>query len=208
MQIDLIVPESFILALIFASLGQTNIINIVLIGRIEPILTMVLGVLLLGSWVNFWASAGSLISLAGVIVTAFLGSSGQTMAMAGFQIGTGEIFVAIAAIIGAIATVVGKLQLQSIPLGIFTIYRNILAMVIFLLLANFLYGPNHFAELLSPFLWQWMIVYPAIIVVTGRLCWLAGLKNATSTELNLASLLNPIAAIIQLAIALESVTYS
>lgn len=118
------------------------------------------------------------------------------MTMAGFQIGTGEIFVAIAAIIGSIATVVGKLQLQSVPLGIFTIYRNILGTVIFFLLANLLYGPNHFAEVLSPFLWQWMIVYAAVIVVTGQLCWLAGLKNATSTELNLASLMNPIAAIV------------
>ncbi len=183
-------------ALIFTALGQTNITNIVLIGRIEPILTMVLGVLLLGSRVNFWASAGSLISFAGVIVTAFLGSSGQMMTMAGFQIGTGEIFVALAAIIGAIATVVGKLQLQSIPLGIFTIYRNILGTVIFFLLANLLYGQNHFAEVLSPFLWQWMIIYAAVIVVTGQLCWLAGLKKATATELNLASLFNPIAAII------------
>jgi drug/metabolite transporter (DMT)-like permease len=183
-------------ALIFTALGQTNVTNIVLIGRIEPILTMVLGVLLLGSRVNFWASAGSLISFAGVIVTAFLGSSGPMMTMAGFQIGTGEILVAIAAIIGAIATVVGKLQLQSIPLGIFTIYRNILGTVIFFLLANLLYGLNHFAEVLSPFLWQWMIVYAAVIVVMGQLFWLAGLKNATSTELNLASLFNPIAAII------------
>ncbi|MFM9266168.1 DMT family transporter [Tychonema sp. BBK16] len=183
-------------ALIFTALGQTNITNIVLIGRIEPILTLGLGVWLLGSRVNSWSIAGSLISFAGVIVTAFLGSSGQMMTMAGFQIGTGEIFVAIAAIIGAIATVVGKLQLQSIPLGIFTIYRNILGTVIFFLLANFLYGSHHFAEVLYPFLWQWMIVYAAVIVVMGQLCWLAGLKNATSTELNLASLLNPIAAII------------
>jgi drug/metabolite transporter (DMT)-like permease len=183
-------------ALIFDALGHTNVTNIVLIGRIEPILTLVLGVWLLGLRVNFWAGAGSVISLAGVIVTAFLGSSGQTMTMAGFQIGTGEIFVALAAIIGSISTVVGKLQLQSIPLGIFTIYRNILGTVIFFLLANFLYGLNHFAEVLSPFLWEWMIVYAAIIVVTGQLCWLAGLKNASSTELNLANLLNPIAAIV------------
>lgn len=183
-------------ALIFDALGHTNVTNIVLIGRIEPILTLVLGVWLLGLRVNFWAGAGSVISLAGVIVTAFLGSSGQTMTMAGFQIGTGEFFVAIAAIIGSISTVVGKLQLQSIPLGIFTIYRNILGTVIFFLLANFLYGLNHFAEVLSPFLWEWMIVYAAIIVVTGQLCWLAGLKNASSTELNLANLLNPIAAIV------------
>jgi drug/metabolite transporter (DMT)-like permease len=183
-------------ALIFAALGQTNVTNIVLIGRIEPILTLLLGVLLLGSRVDFWAVAGSLISLAGVIVTAVLGSSSQMMTMGGFQIGTGEIFVAIAAIVGSIATVVGKLQLQSIPLGIFTIYRNILGTVFFFLLANLLYGPHHFAEVLSPFLWQWMIIYAAVIVVTGQLCWLAGLKNATITELNLASLLNPIAAII------------
>jgi drug/metabolite transporter (DMT)-like permease len=183
-------------ALIFAALEKTNVTNIVLIGRIEPILTLVLGVWLLGARVDFWASTSSVISFAGVIVTAFLGSSGQTMTMAGFQIGTGEIFVAIAAIIGSISTVIGKLQLQSIPLGIFTIYRNILGTVIFFLLANLLYGPNHFAEALSPFLWQWMIVYAAIIVVTGQLCWLAGLKNATTTELNLASLVNPIAAIV------------
>jgi drug/metabolite transporter (DMT)-like permease len=29
----------------------------------------------------------------------------------------------------------------------------------------------------------------------GKLCWLAGLKNATSTELNMANLLNPMLAI-------------
>ncbi|MFB2882049.1 DMT family transporter [Floridanema aerugineum] len=183
-------------ALIFAALEQTNVTNIVIIGRIEPILTLVLSVWLLNSRVNFWASGGALISLIGVIVTAFLGSSEQMMTMGGFQIGKGEIFVAIAAIIGSISTVFGKLQLQSIPLGIYTIYRNILGTVIFFLLAIWLYGLNHFAEVFSPFLWQWMLIYAAIIVVMGQLCWLAGLKNATSSELNLANLFNPIAAII------------
>lgn len=183
-------------ALIFTALGQTNVTNIVLIGRIEPIITLVLGVWLLGFQVNIWTIAGSIVSFVGVGVTAFLGSSGQTMIMAGFQIGLGEILVAIASIIGSISTIMGKLQLQSIPLGIFTIYRNILGTIIFFLIANLLYGPNHFAEVLSPFLWQWMLIYAAIIVVMGQLCWLAGLKNATSTELNLASLLSPIVAII------------
>ena len=183
-------------ALIFTALGQTNVTNIVLIGRIEPILTLVLGVWLLGSRLDFWIVAGSLISFAGVVVTAFLGSSEKMITMARFHLGLGEILVALAAIISSISTVVGKLQLQFIPLGIFTIYRNILGTVIFFLLANLLYGSNHFAEVLSPFLWQWMLIYAAIIVVMGQLCWLAGLKNATSRELNLASLLNPIAAII------------
>lgn len=181
--------------LIFTALEQTNVTNIVLIGRIEPILSLIWGVWLLGSRVNLWTIAGSLISFLGVIITALLGSSGQMMTMGGFQIGIGEIFVAIAAIISSVSTVIGKLQLRSIPLGVFMIYRNILGTVIFFLLANFLYGPDHFGNVLSPFLWQWMLIYGAIIVVIGQLCWLVGLKNATSTELNLASLLNPIAAI-------------
>jgi drug/metabolite transporter (DMT)-like permease len=51
-------------------------------------------------------------------------------------------------------------------------------------------------DVFSPFLWKWMVIYAAIIVVVGQLCWLAGLMKATPTELNLASLLNPILAII------------
>ncbi|MGK7954486.1 MAG: DMT family transporter [Crocosphaera sp.] len=182
--------------LIFTALEITTVTNIVLIGRIEPIATLVLSVWLLGSRLDFWTILGSLISFAGVAVTALLASSGEMMTMAGFPIGRGEIFVALAAIILAISTIVGKRQLQSIPLGIFMIYRNILGTVIFFVLAIILYGSHHFTDVLSPFLWQWMMIYAAIIVVLGQLCWLAGLKKATITELNLASLFNPIAAIV------------
>lgn len=181
--------------LIFTALEKTNVTNIVLIGRIEPILSLIFGVWLLGSRVNLWTIGGSLISFLGVIVTALLGSSGEMMMMGGFQIGIGEIFVTIASIISSLSTVMGKLQLISIPIGIFMIYRNILGTVIFFLLANILYGVQHFSQVFSPFLWQWMLIYAGVIVVIGQLCWFTGLKNATSTQLNLASLLNPIAAI-------------
>ncbi len=184
------------LALIFTALGQTNITNIVLIGRIEPILTLLLSFLLLGSKINVWTMAGSIVSVAGVAVTVFLGTSGQMMNIGQFQLGLGEICVAIAAIITSISTVISKQQLQSIPLGIFTIYRNILGTIIFFLLATFLYGIHHFVDVFSPFLWQWMLIYATIIVVVGQLCWLTGLMKATPTQLNLASLLNPILAIV------------
>jgi drug/metabolite transporter (DMT)-like permease len=84
--------------LIFTALEQTNVTNIVLIGRIEPILSLIWGVWLLGTRVNLWTISGSLISFLGVVITALLASSGQMMTMAGFQIGIGEFFVAIAAI--------------------------------------------------------------------------------------------------------------
>lgn len=183
-------------ALIFSALERTNVANIVLIGHLEPILTLVLGIWLLGSQVNLWTIVGSLISFLGVIITAFLGSLEQTTTMTGFNIGIGELLVAIAAVIASISTIMDKLKLESIPLGIIMIYFNILGTVVFFIIANLLYGPNHFVEILSPFLWQWMLIYAAIIVVMGQLCWLTGLKKATSTELNLASLLNPIIAIL------------
>ena len=39
-----------------------------------------------------------------------------------------------------------------------------------------------------------MLVYGAIIVAAGQLCWFAGLKKATSVQTTLASSFNPIAA--------------
>ena len=195
-------------ALIFSALGLTMVTNIVLVGQIAPILTLALGIFFLGSPVNPWTIAGSLVSFGGIALTIFLGNSGQGIDMPGFHLGLGEIFVLIASVIGASNNVISRLQLQSIPLGIFTIYSNILGTLIFFLLANILYGPNHFAEILSPFLWQWMIVYAFVIVVLGKLCWLAGLKKASATELNVASLLNPILAIIMAYLILGEVPTS
>ena len=192
-------------ALVFSALGRTNVTNIVLIGRIEPILTLALGVYFLKSKINSFTILASLASAAGVIVTAFLKmpSTGGVPIPQGEV--SGEVLVAIAAVIASISTIMGKLQLQSVPLGIFTIYRNVLGTTIFFFVANILYGPSHFAEVLSPFLWKWMILYASVIVVTGQLCWLNGLKKATPTELNLASLLNPVAAILMAYLILREV---
>jgi drug/metabolite transporter (DMT)-like permease len=47
--------------LIFAALDNTNITNVVLIGRLEPPIALALGVWLLRSLVRPWTVAGSLI---------------------------------------------------------------------------------------------------------------------------------------------------
>lgn len=192
-------------ALIFTAISNTSIANVVLIGRIEPILTLILSVWLLGLRLDVWTIAGSLASLGGVVVTILLGGVGTMMTMAGFQIGTGEIFIAIASVISAISSVTNKLQLQSIPLGIFTIYRNLLGTVIFFVIANVFYGKEHFADAFTPLLWQWMLLYSLVIVVIARLCWLEGLKKATPTELNLATSLNPILSIFMAYVILSQV---
>jgi drug/metabolite transporter (DMT)-like permease len=113
-----------------------------------------------------------------------------------FHFGLGESLVAIAAFLSSVTVILSKQQLQSIPVGIFTIYRNLLGTFVFFGIAVILYGFQHFVDIFTPILWQWMLIYASIIVVLGQLAWFAGLKNASFVQLNLASLVTPILAII------------
>jgi len=183
-------------ALIFLALGKTNVTNVVLIGRLEPICTLIIGVFVLKitvSWLNIVATE---ISFLGVAVTAFWGVSETSRMIMPFHFGLGESLVAIAAFLSSVTVILSKQQLQSIPVGIFTIYRNLLGTFVFFWIAVILYGFQHFVDIFTPILWQWMLIYASIIVVLGQLAWFAGLKNASFFQLNLASLVTPILAII------------
>ncbi|QUS62081.1 DMT family transporter [Synechocystis sp. PCC 7339] len=182
--------------LMFSALDQTNVTNVVLIGRLEPIFTLILSIFLLKASTNWLSILATLISFIGVAVTVFWGVSDPINMVIHFNFGLGEIFVAIAAFISAITTILSKQQLQSIPVSIFTVYRSLLGTFVFFWIAVILYGFDHFMDVFSPILWQWMLVYGAIIVVLGQLFWLAGLKTASFIQINLASLVTPILAII------------
>ncbi|MFN5516461.1 MAG: hypothetical protein ACK5CA_17445 [Cyanobacteriota bacterium] len=91
---------------------------------------------------NGWAVLGSWVSLGGVALAVWFGGSSTQMEMMGLRLGTGELFVALA----ALGTVADKAQLQSIPLGIVLVYRTALGTLVFFLFALALYGPEHFAD--------------------------------------------------------------
>jgi len=191
-----IVSGTLVPSLIFAALDSTNVTNVVLLSRLEPPIALVLSFWLLKSPLNLLTTLGSLISFAGVAVTILL-SLPEMSTLEGnfFHIGQGEIFTVIGATLSAISTVYSKSRLSRIPLGIFSVFRNALGTVVFFIFANLIYGPTHFGQVFSPFLWQWMLLYSLIIVVIGQLSWLAGLRDSTATEVNLANSCNPIIAI-------------
>jgi drug/metabolite transporter (DMT)-like permease len=184
--------------LIFAALDQTSVTNVVLIGRLEPPLILLLSGLFLGVRVNFCTAAGSLVSFLGVVATTLSASSAQQLPLMGgwVQIGWGELQAAAAAIVLAIAAILSKLRLQQIPLGLFSMVRVGLGTLVFYLLARTLFGSQHFADAFTPLLWQWMVLYGAVIVVAGQLCWLAGGRHATPAQSNLANSFSPPAAIL------------
>ncbi len=184
--------------LIFEALAITNVNNIVLIGRLEPPLTLALSVWLLRERVHTWEIIGAVVSFVGVALTIFLPTNFQEMAKMQdfFSFGTGEILTAIASVALAITTVFSKLKLSTIPLGIFNIYRTSLGTLIFFFTALLLYGENHFMDAFSPFLWQWMLIYGPVIVVVGQSSWIAGLRATSVSQASLIGSFTPVAAVI------------
>lgn len=185
-------------ALIFLALSMTMVNNVVLIGRIEPPLILALSALLLRERVNRWVVAGSVISFVGVVLTISLQEpQGSMVEMGGvIRLGQGELMTAVGAVFLAISTIISKVKLRQIPLGIYSIIRTVLATVVFFAIALKLFGPAHFMDVFSPLLWQWMLLYSALIVVAGQLCWFMGLKKTSASEVSLANSFNPIIGIL------------
>lgn len=184
--------------LIFDALSRTMVNNVILIGRLEPPLTLAFAIWLLKERTNGWEIFGAIVSFIGVVVTVGLQSLWEnSMTSVGFStIGLGGIETAIAALALAVSSIISKARLNRIPIGVFTIIRTALGTVIFFFTALWVYGSHHFMDAFSPFLWKWMLVYGAVIVAIGQSFWLAGLKSSSGTEASLASAFNPIAAVL------------
>lgn len=182
-------------ALIFSALDRTSVANVVIIGRLEPPLSLMLSFLFLGIRFNRYTFLGAVLACIGVSVTAVLSPQTTTMMMSGFRIGQGEVMVGIAAIILAIANVLSKVYLKTVSLGLFSIVRTVIGTIVFFVIAQVLYGPHHFMDVLSPFLWGWMVIYSLFIVVIGQLCSFKAQKTSTVAELTLASSFQPLIAI-------------
>jgi len=193
-------------ALIFWALDETSVNSVILIGRIEPPLALALSVLVLKAQVNRWVVAGAVLAFGGAVLTVVLPAPESTMmSMGGLALGQGELLALGGAIAAALANIVSKVTLQTIPLGLFNIVRTLLGTIIFFLTAIYLFGPVHFADVFSPLLWGWMLVYGAVIIVGGQLCWFSGLKRSTPSEVSLASSFTPILGIIAAYLILREV---
>lgn len=183
--------------LIFQALALTKVNNVVLVGRLEPPLTLALSVWFWRERVNGWEIVGAIASFIGVVLTIFLQLPGTSMMQVqGFSVGIGELLVAIAALSLAVSTLIGKQRLSHVPLGIYSIVRTALGTAVFFVVALILYGNHHFMDALSPFLWRWMLVYGVVIVVVGQSLWTAGLRASTVSTASIVSSFTPIAGIL------------
>jgi drug/metabolite transporter (DMT)-like permease len=184
--------------LIFQALALTEVNNVILVGRLEPPLTLALSVWLLKERVNIWQIVGAIASFIGVTLTIALQPPTNAMMMSGggFHIGVGELLAAVGSVALSVSIIITIKYLLQIPAGIYSIFRTALGTVIFFFLALRLYGSDHFMNAFSPFLWRWMLLYAAIIIVVGQSFWIRGLRACTVSMASLASSFIPIIGIL------------
>jgi len=177
-------------SVIFYALENTTVTNVVLVGRLEPFVLLALSAVFLKEKADIWAVVGATVCLIGVCLAFVLEGLDS-----GLSIGKGELLAALGAVLAAVGIIVSKIRLKSIPLGIFAVIRTGIGAVFFFTVAVYLFGFDHFQDAFSPFLWQLMVVYGAVIVVGGQYFWFTGIKSARTSDVSLASSFTPIAAV-------------
>jgi drug/metabolite transporter (DMT)-like permease len=191
--------------LIFQALSLTPVTNVILLGRLEPPLTLALSIWLLRERVNRWEVMGSIVAFTGVVLTLACSlpevivlqtARSHMTPVAGFQVGLGELMAVSGAICLSIATIVIKKHLTHVPLGIHNTVRTGLGTIVYFWLALWMYGSEHFMGVLSPFLWQWMLLYGTVIVVIGQSLWNAGFRTCSIATASLVGSFAPIIGIL------------
>ena len=187
-------------AMMFTAIAHTSVTNIVLIETIEIPLGLLLAWLLYREKSNWTAVVGALCALGGVATTLILqmDASPESMVAARMQggVGYGEFFAAAATVLLVCGAEIGRKQLQTIPLGIFSVFRNLVGALFFLGIGLYIFGLAHFADIFSPLLWGWMLLYGGIVVACGQLAWFAGIKRVRPADIATASSFSPVAGVL------------
>lgn len=140
---------------------------------------------------------GSIVAFTGVVLTIVLQTDRSNMTpVAGFQLGLGELMAVSGAICLSIATIVAKKHLTHVPLGIHNTVRTGLGTIVYFGLALWMYGFDHFMDVLSPFLWQWMLLYGTVIVVIGQSLWNIGFRTSSIATASLIGSFAPIVGVL------------
>ena len=174
--------------LMFFSIKETLVSNIVLLSRLEPIFLLLITSILLKKHLNLKTVLGLSLSLFGLIL-AFLLYNLQQMSI---SFGRGEIFIIFHSLILACSTFLSSTFLSRIHVGIFTVFRTFVGAIIYFFTTIILFGASHFMDIFSPYLYKWTIIYALLIIVVGQLLWYTGLKHLSPQTISLTTSFSPI----------------
>lgn len=195
-------------AFFFIALMITDVTNVVLISTFDVPLSLIFAFFMFREKPNKYGFLGAFIATIGIVAIFILEKAPMTDATTMMRVDVGnpavnnflqtfpkagEILTVLATLMGVFSIQMSRKLLENVSIGVFSVSRMLAGLILFTIIVLLVFGPHHFDDLFSPFLWVWMFVYGAIIVVFGQITWFRGIKaGASSTDISIATALTPI----------------
>lgn len=178
--------------LIFRALEEISVASVVLVQSIQIPLLLLVGWLFYREIPNRHSMIGALLAMGGVILMIVLKAFSEMQSSTNLSFGSSEVKVLIASLAFVVATQLRRRFSGELPLGLYPLVRAIVGGIVFALIVMLLFGPSHFMDVTSPFLWKWMLIYGALIVAVGQLTWQFGLRFVRSCDICIAESALPV----------------
>ncbi len=182
----LLMASSFVAVLypsfIFVALENTTVPRVILISRFEGIFYAIIAFLFLKQKLNLGSIVSYIIIGLGVAITIF--SDGMLPDKA-------DILLLSAAVFYGVSELLSTLLLDKLSMPSFIFFRNFTSAIIFFIIAVYLYGIEHFADMFYGDLWISMFFYAIIIIVIGQLVWFKAIKKGSLAQATNYALIIP-----------------
>ena len=175
--------------LLFEALSKASVTGVVLVQTIEIPLVLLLAWILYRERSGWMAILGGMIAFGGVFLTAWCGNGGK------LAFGYGEVMAILGTVAAVLATQLSRRVMKRMSPVLFGVVRNFLGIFLFAAIVLAYFGPGHFTDIFSPYLWAWTLVYGSLIVVIGQLSWFRGISFASAAEIALAAAFTPVAGV-------------
>jgi len=175
--------------LLFEALSEASVTGVVLVQTVEIPLVLLLGWILYREKTGWIGVLGGSIAFIGVFLAAWIGA-GES-----FSFGHGEMMAVLGTASAVLATQLIRKVMERMPPILFGIIRNFLGIFLFAGIVLWYFGPYHFTDIFSPYLWAWTLLYGSLIVVAGQLTWLRGISSVSSSHIAIAAGFTPVAGV-------------
>lgn len=175
--------------LLFEALSEANVTGVVLVQTIEIPLVLLLAWILYRERSGWVAILGGMVAFGGVFLTAWYGNGGK------LALGHGEMMAILGTVAAVLATQLSRKVMERMSPVLFGVVRNFLGIFLFAAIVLWYFGPGHFTDIFSPYLWAWTLVYGSLIVVVGQLSWFRGISSVSAAEIALAAAFTPVAGV-------------
>jgi len=175
-------------ALMFTALDTTSVANVVLLGRMGPVLFAVVGSLVFRERLSRWEWIGNGFMFASILLV--------VLAQGDLRLAPGDWLTLLSGVFYCATVIVGRFAVKVASTPAYMVVRNVLSAVIFFFIAVASYGWVHFADAVHPRLWFVVAVYALVAVVMAQVAWYYALDRVQAVQVGSYSILSPVMGVV------------